>query len=88
MPEKQVRSVTSVIIPRNYGEGDGRKFVMVKERESGLWCPPGGRIDGTDYDVFAAATREVEEEKILWMKHAHEHAVKRGWSEAHELFEF
>ena len=32
--------------------------------------------------------KEVEEEKILWMKHAHEHAVKRGWSEAHELFEF
>ena len=32
--------------------------------------------------------REVEEEKILWMKHSHEHAVKRGWSEAHELFEF
>jgi len=32
--------------------------------------------------------REVEEEKMLWMKHAHEHAVKRGWSEAHELFEF
>ena len=32
--------------------------------------------------------REVEEEKTLWMKHAHEHAVKRGWSEAHELFEF
>ncbi|GEM_PF-1201187 len=32
--------------------------------------------------------REIEEEKMLWMKHAHEHAVKRGWSEAHELFEF
>jgi len=32
--------------------------------------------------------REVEEEKMIWMKHAHEHAVKRGWSEAHELFKF
>ncbi len=31
---------------------------------------------------------ELEEEKMPWMKHAHEHAVKRGWSEAHELFEF
>ncbi len=32
--------------------------------------------------------REIEKEKTMWMKHAHEHAVKRGWSEAHELFEF
>ena len=32
--------------------------------------------------------KELEGEKMLWMKHAHEHAVKRGWSEAHELFEF
>lgn len=32
--------------------------------------------------------RELEEEKVQWMKHGQEHAVKRGWSEAHELFEF
>lgn len=32
--------------------------------------------------------REVEEEKMVWMKHSQEHAVKKGWSEAHELFEF
>lgn len=32
--------------------------------------------------------RELEEEKIIWMKQAQEHAVKRGWSEAHELFKF
>lgn len=32
--------------------------------------------------------KELEEEKMLWMKHAHEHAARRGWSEAHELFEF
>jgi len=32
--------------------------------------------------------KELEEEKRQWKKHAQEHAVKRGWSEAHELFEF
>jgi hypothetical protein len=32
--------------------------------------------------------KELEEEKMLWMKHAQEHAIRRGWSEAHELFEF
>ena len=38
--------------------------------------------------AFEKKLKELEEEKILWMKHAQEHAVKRGWSEAHELFEF
>lgn len=38
--------------------------------------------------AFEKKLEELEEEKMLWMKHAHEHAVKRGWSEAHELFEF
>lgn len=33
-------------------------------------------------------TREIEEEKEAWRKHAQNHAVERGWSEAHELFEF
>ncbi|PIN98613.1 MAG: hypothetical protein COT90_03475 [Candidatus Diapherotrites archaeon CG10_big_fil_rev_8_21_14_0_10_31_34] len=32
--------------------------------------------------------KELEEEKRVWMKHAQNHAIKRGWSEAHELFEF
>ena len=32
--------------------------------------------------------KELEEEKMLWMKQAHEHAVRKGWSEAHELFDF
>ncbi|MBU2099747.1 hypothetical protein KKG83_00985 [Candidatus Micrarchaeota archaeon] len=32
--------------------------------------------------------KELEEEKRQWMKHAHTHAIKRGWSEAHELFKF
>ena len=38
--------------------------------------------------AIEAKTNELEEEKMLWMKHAQEHAVKRGWSEAHELFKF
>ena len=38
--------------------------------------------------AFEEKAKELEEEKILWMKHAHEHAAKRGWSEAHELFDF
>jgi len=31
---------------------------------------------------------ELKEEKALWMKYAQKHAAKKGWSEAHELFEF
>ncbi|MDO8538409.1 MAG: hypothetical protein Q7S21_05985 [archaeon] len=31
---------------------------------------------------------ELEQEKTLWKKFAQKHAVERGWSEAHELFEF
>ncbi|MBU1103285.1 MAG: NUDIX domain-containing protein [Nanoarchaeota archaeon] len=64
MSEKQVRSVVSVVVPRNYGEGDNRKFILVRDEDS-KWCPPGGRIDWKDYDVLAAATREVKEETGL-----------------------
>ncbi len=30
----------------------------------------------------------LQEEKDAWKKYAQNHSVKRGWSEAHELFEF
>lgn len=32
--------------------------------------------------------RELQEENCAWRRHAQEHAVGTGWSEAHELFEF
>ena len=38
--------------------------------------------------AIEAKATALEEEKMQWMKQAQEHAVKRGWSEAHELFEF
>ncbi|MFH1588205.1 MAG: hypothetical protein ABIA76_02615 [Candidatus Diapherotrites archaeon] len=31
---------------------------------------------------------EIEIEKKEWIQQAQKHAVERGWSEAHELFEF
>jgi len=63
MPEKELRTVVSIVIPHRQGQGDGRKFVMV--RDAGKWCPPGGRLEGKDYDVLAAAHREVKEETGL-----------------------
>jgi hypothetical protein len=38
--------------------------------------------------AFLKKINELEKEKKGWMKHAQKHAVERGWSEAHELFEF
>jgi len=38
--------------------------------------------------AFEKKITELEEEKIAWQKFAQKHAVERGWSEAHELFEF
>ncbi|MFH1255674.1 MAG: hypothetical protein V1494_00105 [Candidatus Diapherotrites archaeon] len=35
--------------------------------------------------IVKRKARELEEDKMIWMRYAHEHAVKRGWSEAHEL---
>ena len=32
--------------------------------------------------------RELEGDKKAWQQYAQAHAVERGWSEAHELFEF
>ena len=31
---------------------------------------------------------ELEQEKKEWRNYAQKHAVEKGWSEAHELFEF
>ena len=31
---------------------------------------------------------EAEQENKEWKNHAQKHAVEKGWSEAHELFDF
>lgn len=48
--------VTKVLVRNEDGE-----FLVVKERESGKWELPGGKVD-KDEDRFEAATRELEEE--------------------------
>jgi len=63
MSKKELRTVTSIIIPSRQAVGDNRKFVMV--RDDGKWSPPGGKLDSTDYDILAAAHREVREETGL-----------------------
>ena len=49
----------------------------------------------TSYDEFLHKIQQTKmkelwgnEEDKLWQKQSQELAVKRGWSEAHELFEF
>jgi len=41
---------------------DGQSVLLVLHRKLNRWLQPGGHIDATDPDLFAAACREVEEE--------------------------
>lgn len=57
--------VVSVIVPYRKGPGDEQTYVMVREKESGLWNQPGEGVDFADKDFVNAAAREVCEESGL-----------------------
>ena len=38
--------------------------------------------------TFELKIKELENEDFAWKMQAQRHAVERGWSEAHELFNF
>ena len=54
---QKVYRAVSVMVPLDNG------YLMVKE--SGLWCPPGGKIEPTDKTIMSAAMREAKEETGL-----------------------
>ncbi|MDO8625166.1 MAG: hypothetical protein Q7R47_03720, partial [Candidatus Diapherotrites archaeon] len=39
-------------------------------------------------EALEKKAQEIADEKKAWQLFAQKHAVERGWSEAHELFEF
>jgi 8-oxo-dGTP pyrophosphatase MutT (NUDIX family) len=60
-----VYPVTSVVIPYYTSQKNENKFAMVQEKDSRLWCQPGGGVNFFDNNYLSAAAREVEEETGL-----------------------
>jgi len=65
MNMSNVYPVVSAIIPYRSGPSEEQTYVMVQEKDSGLWNQPGGGVDFVDKDYLNAATREVQEESGL-----------------------
>jgi 8-oxo-dGTP pyrophosphatase MutT (NUDIX family) len=57
--------IVSVIIPYKNDPAGQQTYVMVQEKDSGLWNQPGGGIEFTDKEPIRAASREVLEETGL-----------------------
>ncbi|MCA9485813.1 MAG: NUDIX domain-containing protein [Nanoarchaeota archaeon] len=57
--------VVSEVIPYRGASNGEKSYVMVQEKDSGLWNQPGGGIDVSDKEWQSAAVREVHEESGL-----------------------